>query len=223
MYRIAYAADYVEDRSRLKTFFRIILVIPWLIVGFFYYIAAALLAIVAWFAIVFTGRYPDGLYRFNAGFLRFYARVNGYYLLLTDAWPPFEGGEAPDYPIRLGVAEPLPAYNRWKTGFRIIVGIPVIFLSYIQSLIQHAIGIAIWVTVVILGRLPEGIFRPMHAASAYEARATGYFLLLTEDYLPFWQDRPDPIGEPSPEPSVPPAAPREEGLGEPPPAGGPAG
>ena len=73
MYPVRYEADYVEPQNRAKTFFRWILVIPWLIVGSIYG-PSPIVAILAWFAMLFTGRYPQGLYRFHAGFLRFPAR-----------------------------------------------------------------------------------------------------------------------------------------------------
>ena len=83
--------------------------------------------LIAWFAIVFTGKYPEGLYNFNAGYLRMISRVYGFEYLLNDEWPPFGGDDAPDYPVRVGVPPPLDEYNRLKTGFRLIVGIPVWF------------------------------------------------------------------------------------------------
>jgi hypothetical protein len=85
----------------------------------------------AWFAIVFTGRYPEGLYDFNAGVLRFIARANAFMNLQTDEWPPFGFEEASEYPIRATVGPPLERYNRWKTGFRFILGIPAIFVLYL--------------------------------------------------------------------------------------------
>jgi hypothetical protein len=186
MYPISYAADPVlEGRNRLTTFFRGIVVIPWQIVQYFYGIAAQIAAIIAWFAIVFTGRYPQGIYDFNAGFLRMSTRVNSFYYLLNDQWPPFGGEEAPDYPVRVGVPPPLDAYSRLKTGFRLIVGIPVMLLAIVQGLILFVCVIIAWFAILFTGRLSEGLFNPMRSAMAYLTRATGYFLLLTEDYPPF--------------------------------------
>ena len=93
MYPVSYEADTaIEGRNRLTTFFRPILDIPWLIVAGLYGIAAYVAVIIAWFAIVFTGRYPEGLYNFNAGFLRMSTRANGFAYLLSDEYPPFGGG-----------------------------------------------------------------------------------------------------------------------------------
>ena len=48
-----------------------------------------MVAFLAWFALLFTGRYPQGLYNFNVGFLRFTARAYAFALLQTEEWPPF--------------------------------------------------------------------------------------------------------------------------------------
>src|SRR6478609_4234053 len=90
-YRVTFKADYVEKRSRLTTFFRLLLAIPHIIFLYFYGLAAGVLVIVAWFALLFTGRYPQGMYDFVSGSLRYSTRVYGYLWLLTDEYPPFSG------------------------------------------------------------------------------------------------------------------------------------
>jgi hypothetical protein len=186
MYPIGYEVDpALEGRNRLTTFFRYIVSIPWLIVAWIYGIVAQIAAIVAWFAIVFTGRYPQGIYDFNAGYLRMYSRTYSFLLLIYDEWPPFGGEEGPGYPVRIGVPAPLGAYDRLKTGLRLIIGIPVILLAIIQYVILYVCSIIAWFAILFTGKLPEGLFNPMRSALAYLTRGTGYFLLLTEDYPPF--------------------------------------
>ena len=82
----------------MRRLFRYFVAIPWLIVASIYGFVAEIAAVIAWFAIVFTGRYPEGLYNFNAGYLRMSSRTNSFEYLLTDGWPPFGGEEAPDSP-----------------------------------------------------------------------------------------------------------------------------
>jgi len=186
MYPIGYEADPVlEGRNRLTTFFRYIVAIPWLIVAYVYGIVAEIAAVIAWFAIVFTGKYPEGLYNFNAGYLRMVSRVGGFEYLLTDGWPPFGGDDDPSYPIRVPVAPPLDRYSRLKTGFRLIVGIPVYLLAIVQSIILGVCAFIAWFAILFTGKLPEGLFNPIRSAAAYLARATAYFLLMTEDWPPF--------------------------------------
>jgi hypothetical protein len=186
MYPVSYAADpAIEGRNRLTTFFRPILDIPWLIVAGLYGIGAYFAAIYAWFVIVFTGKYPEGAYNFNAGFLRMSTRANGFAYLLTDEYPSFDGDEHPEYPVRVGVPPALDTYDRLKTGLRLIYGIPVYLLAIVQSLILAICQFIGWFAIVFTGKLPGGLFDPLRSASAYLTRAGAYFLLMTEDYPPF--------------------------------------
>jgi hypothetical protein len=75
--------------SRLTTFFRFFMVLPHYVVLNFVGIAAGILVFLSWWVILFTGTYPRGFFDFVAGYLRWYTRVGGYYLLLTDQYPPF--------------------------------------------------------------------------------------------------------------------------------------
>ncbi|MGE0059743.1 MAG: DUF4389 domain-containing protein [Dehalococcoidia bacterium] len=83
------AGEYPEQRSRLTVFFRLFLLIPHGIVLFFLGIAWWLTAIISWFAILFTGSYPESLYRFAVGYLRWSIRVEAYGFLMRDEYPPF--------------------------------------------------------------------------------------------------------------------------------------
>jgi hypothetical protein len=66
------------------------LAIPHYVALFFLYIAAVVVVVIAWYAILFTGRYPRGLFDFVQGVIRWHDRVLGYALLLvTDRYPPF--------------------------------------------------------------------------------------------------------------------------------------
>jgi hypothetical protein len=186
MYPVTYEADYQgEGRNRLTTFFRYIVAIPWLIVVALYGFVAGIAVIAAWFALVFTGKYPQGIYDFVAGYIRMHARVNAFIHLATDEWPPFDGNENPGYPVRAGIPAPKPEYSRLKAGLRLIVGIPVMLLAYVQTLIAYVIAIIAWFAILFTGKLSEGLFDPMRSALAYVTRATAYFALLTEDYPPF--------------------------------------
>jgi len=186
MYPVSFEADaQLEGRNRLTTFFRYFVVIPWAIVAAIYGIGAYIAVIIAWFSIVFTGKYPDGLYNFNARFLRLISRIGGFQNLLTDEYPSFDGDEHPEYPVRVGVPQQLGAYDRLKTGLRLIFGIPVILLAYVQGIILGVCALIGWFAIVFTGRLSEGLFNPMRSASAYLARANAYFLLMTEDWPPF--------------------------------------
>jgi len=88
-YPVVYDVDYPAGLSRWLIFVKWLLVIPNLIVLLFVYIGAMLALWVAWFAILFTKRYPQGLFKFVVGALRWTQRVNAYTNLLRDEYPPF--------------------------------------------------------------------------------------------------------------------------------------
>jgi hypothetical protein len=78
-----------QELSRLAVLFRIFLVIPQLIVLFFLGIAASLAVLVAFFVVLFTGRWPTGLRDFVVGAMRWILRVDAWFFLLADPYPPF--------------------------------------------------------------------------------------------------------------------------------------
>ncbi len=88
-YPINVDISYQERLSRLSTLFRIVLVLPQRIALYGIGIAASIVILIAWFAILFTGRYPKWAFNFVSGYVRWHARVSSYYCLLTDKYPPF--------------------------------------------------------------------------------------------------------------------------------------
>jgi ABC-type multidrug transport system permease subunit len=88
-YPITVGVEYSDRLSRLTTFFRGILIIPHSIVIAALGIVAGILLFISWWAILFMGRYPRGMFNFVSGYLRWITRVNGYSYFLTDKYPPF--------------------------------------------------------------------------------------------------------------------------------------
>lgn len=185
MYPVQYEADFNPEPNRWTTFFRLILAIPWFIVATFWGIVLIFTHLFAWVAVIILGRYPQWLYEFNSGVLRFSIRVSAWIYLQTDQWPPFGLGEEPSYPIRVNIAPAAERQSRLKAFFRWILALPVLLvLSYGTSYIQMLAGVVAWLTIVFRGYLPEGLNSMMTFVNSFHARVFGYLMLLTDDYPP---------------------------------------
>jgi hypothetical protein len=191
-----FEADFVERRHRGSNFFRLLLAIPLLLWAVLWAIAAEVVAFIAWFALLFTARYPQGLYNFVAGYLRFYGRVLGYVNLMTDAYPSFGGGEDPSYPVRVQVAPPLPKYGRWRVFLRAPIAYLALIVAYgaLPALfVLSAVGnapIFHWLVIVNDGRARHSLHRLTWVYTAFSLRFTAWGLLVAQDFPPFlseWQ------------------------------------
>ncbi len=188
-YPVTFEADYVEQRNRLTTFFRLILAIPLAIWLYIYGILATIAIVIGWFAIVITGEYPQGIYDFVADFTRYLARFTAYAALLCDPYPAFWGTDDPAFPVRMQFAGPLHPYSRLKTLFRIVLAIPVLVVRYVMGILLEIGAIAAWVVILFTGKMPSGLFDLMVLANSYTARSDAYIYLLTETYPPFQDEQ----------------------------------
>jgi Domain of unknown function (DUF4389) len=198
------------EPSRWLWLVKWLLAIPHYIVLVFLWIAFFLLGVVAFFAILFTGRYPRSLFDFNVGVLRWTWRV-GFYTygaLGTDRYPPFSLGDAPDYPASLDVEYPerlsrgLVLVKWWLLAIPqyVIVGVFAGGGSWLAWNGQHwawtwgggLIGLLVLIAGIALlftGRYPRGIFDLVLGLDRWALRVAGYAALMTDAYPPFRLDQ----------------------------------
>jgi hypothetical protein len=179
---VQYEAIFEAPRSRVTTFFRIIMVIPHLILVTLWAIPVYLVTIIAWFAIVITGRYPQGLWRFAQGFFIYSGRINGYYGLLTDVYPPFSSGG--DYPVQVSAERP-DRQSRLKTFFRYLLIIPATIGSYLLGIAQNAVTFLAWLVILFTGKMPLPLQNFILFVHRFSVRTTAYGLLLVDAYPSF--------------------------------------
>jgi hypothetical protein len=209
---------FTEDRSRLTTFFRLFMVIPHMIVGYFYAIGAMFVVFFAWIMVSITGTYPEGAYGFIGRFLRWQAGVNGYISLLTDAYPPISMSDQAmaAYPVQLGIGPRKASYSRLHAFFRLIAAIPVAIIAYAMQIVWGIGAFAAWFVIVITGKQIKGLQEFIELGISYNMRALPYYYLMTEKWPPIT----DPSGALPPAAPVPPleAAPAYEAPVPPTPA-----
>jgi hypothetical protein len=203
MYPISYEADFNPTPNRWTTFFRLILVIPWAIVMLVYLIAFVFTHFFAWIAIIILGRYPEWLYNFNSGVIRYSVRVYAWAYLQTDAWPPFGLGDDPSYPIRVNFPPIAERQSRLKALFRLILVLPLEIVIYLGiSYLHTGAAMVAWLTIVFRGYLPEAVNSIFTYVNGFYARVSGYIAFITDDYPPIGLE----AAKPAPPVAAPPAA-----------------
>src|SRR3954468_13742086 len=196
--------------SRWMWLVKWVLVIPHVVVLAFLWIAFVVLTVVAFFAILITGRYPRRIFDFNLGVLRWTWRVSfySYNALGTDRYPPFTLADVIDYPARLDVDYP-PALSRglvlvkwWLLALPqyLIVGV---FAGGAYAGLNEAnnhagwtsggglIGLLVLIAGIILlvtGRYPRSLFDFVLGMNRWVFRVVAYATLMTDAYPPFRMD-----------------------------------
>jgi hypothetical protein len=181
-YPVTFDVDYPERLSRWLIFVKWLLAFPHFIVLMLYGIAYFVTLIIAWFAILFTGRYPRGLFDFAVGLLRWSVRVNVYTNLMRDDYPPF--GTGGDYPARLEVEYP-ERLSRWKIFVKWLMAIPHMIILYGYGILANAITFVAFFIILFTARYPKALFDLVAGYYRWSNRVNAYVLLLTDEYPPF--------------------------------------
>ncbi len=181
LYPATLEVDYPERQSRWKTLLRLFLAIPVLIFAYVLSSAVSAMAVAGWIAIVLRGRIPRWMFDFQVRLIDWQVRAYGYFAILTDTYPAFEG----DYPIRFNVDYP-ERVARWKVIiWKFVTALPhvvVLVFLWIGALVSVVIG---WFAVLFTGTFPKGLHGYIVGVGRWHLRVEAYVLSLRDEYPPF--------------------------------------
>jgi Domain of unknown function (DUF4389) len=177
--------DRQPEYVRLLPLVKWLLAIPHYLVLFVLGIGVFFALIGAFFAVLFTRRYPRGIFDFVVGVLRWGWRVAAYVLLLVDEYPPFTLDEEPGYPARLRIDYPEQGVDRWRPPFAWILALPYLFVANVLQQLAHLLTFFAFFVILFTKKYPEGMFRLVEVALRWQVRGGAYALWMTTRYPPF--------------------------------------
>jgi hypothetical protein len=192
-----------ERISRWLWLVKWLLLIPHYIVLAFLWLALAVLTVVSFFVILFTARYPRGVFDFNLGVLRWTWRVTvyGYGVLGTDRYPPFTLRDVEDYPARLHIEHP----QHLSRGLVLVKWWLLAIPHFLVLALVNGTGGGMWsrqapglknllvliaaIALLFTARYPRGLFDFVVGLNRWGLRVGAYVLLMTDHYPPFRLDQ----------------------------------
>ena len=183
-YPITADLGWQEEYSRLLPLVKWLLAIPHFLVLIVLAIGLMFAELFAAIAILFTRRYPSGLFDYVVGVYRWAWRLAAYLLLASDRYPPFSLADDPHNPARLEIAYP-EEVDRWRPFVQWLLAIPFLLVaSVLQSLAQLLVLFAFF-TILFTKRFPRGMFDLLLVALRWNVRGNAYAGFLVTRYPPF--------------------------------------
>jgi len=182
-YPLRYDVQYPESLSRWLIFVKWLLAFPHFLIIYALLAVASVIEFIAFFAILFTKRYPRGLFDFVVNIYRWNANVSAYVGLLRDDYPPFSWDPG-KYPVTFEVDYP-EQLSRWLIFFKWLLAFP----HYIVLALVYIVAMLFWFlaffAILFTGRFPRGMFDFIVGTLRWSYRVQAYTYLLTDQYPPF--------------------------------------
>ncbi|MDI3315752.1 MAG: DUF4389 domain-containing protein [Mycobacterium sp.] len=209
-YPVRVRGDLDPQLSRWQWLIKWILAVPHYVILIFLHLGVLVVTIVAFFAILITGKYPRPLFDFRLGVLRWRWRVSFYALsaLGTDKYPPFSLRTKADYPADLEVDYPerlnrgLVLIKWWllavphylillvffTAGWHVLTVNPNEFVAYLLPPLVEILLVIAMVGLLFTGRYPKGLFEFVLGINRWAIRVVAYATLMRDEYPPFRLD-----------------------------------
>jgi hypothetical protein len=177
-----------NEVARWRPLVHWLLAIPHFVVLYVLALVQRVIFIVSFFAILFTGKMPEGLFGFNAMVLRYQWRVTSYAMFMREDYPefafPMESEDPGTEPARVSV-EPSPTLSRGLIFVKWLLAIPHFIVLIFLYIAVYIVYIIAFFAVIITGAWPEGMRAFVVGVMRWSSRVNMYVLLMTDQYPPF--------------------------------------
>ena len=184
-YPVRFDVEYPERLTRWKPLVKWLLAIPHFIIVALLVSVAGILEFIAFFAVLFTKKWPRGLFDFTVQIYRWAANVYSYDpLLFRDEYPPFSG-EAGQYPVILEI-EYDENLSRWMIFVKWLLAIPHVIVLLFLGLAAFVAVVIAFFAILFTGRYPRGLFDFVVGTVRWWFRVQAYaYWFMTDRYPPF--------------------------------------
>lgn len=182
--------DYPQEFSRMQALFwtflsivGFVMMIPHIFWIFLQQIAVMVVNAIAFWAILFTGRYPRGMWEFQKNFVQYSVRVNMWTYCMAQGYPPFSGSD-PNYGARVEIPYPESSSRLWLFfGMYAVIPVAIVGMFY-------AIGMMFLIflgrfAVLFTGSFPQGWFEFCRKVAQHQLRMQCFVMWLRPEYPPF--------------------------------------
>jgi uncharacterized protein DUF4389 len=184
-YPVGFDVDYPERLSHWKVLLKWLFAIPQFIIVYLLQAVNSVLILIGFFAVLFTKKWPRGLFDFSLMIQRWTFNTYAYALtLMRDEYPPFSG-EPGEYPLTLEV-EYREDLSRWMIFVKWLLAIPHLIVLAFLFIAAYVVIVIAFFAILFTGRYPRGMFDFVVGTARWAVRVNAYaFWFMTDRYPPF--------------------------------------
>jgi hypothetical protein len=175
--------EYPEQLNRWLPLVKWLLAIPHILIVYALVNVASVIHLIAFFAILFTTKYPQPLFEFVVNIYRWQANLYAYLGLMRDEYPPFSW-EPGQYPVTFEVAYP-PELNRWMPLVKWLLAFPHYVALFFLGIAALVVWVIAFFAILFTATYPRGMFDFVVGVLRWGNRVNAYVYFMRDEYPPF--------------------------------------
>lgn len=180
---LRYDVQYPETLNRWLVFVKWLLAIPHILIVYALFVVVEIIWVIAFFAVLFTMKYPRSLFDFVVNVYRWQANVYAYVGLMRDEYPPFSWDRG-QYPVTYEIEYP-EELNRWLPLVKWLLAFPHLIVLTVLGVAALVVWVVAWFAILFTGEFPRGMFDFILGVLRWNSRVYAYVFFMRDEYPPF--------------------------------------